>query len=345
MTAVDPHRRLNLLTGDWVLVSPQRLGRPWQGAITEPAPLLGKGYDPACYLCPGNPRIGGHANPAYSGVNIFDNDYPALLGHSTELAVDPLLVAEPETGVCRVICYSPEHDRPMSRLTLEQIEAVVHAWASQSRELAARPAIGAVTIFENRGEMMGASNPHPHGQIWATNSVPNELAREAANQSSYLQRTGRTLLLDYLERELPEESRVVCANDHFVVLTPFWAAWPFETLLLPRRAVGNLEQLDALETKSLATILSELTKTYDAVFNTPFPYTMGWHQRPARADLGDGFVLHAHFYPPLLRSASVRKFMVGFEMLGMAQRDLTPEAAAGLLREAGTRLASAPPPD
>jgi UDPglucose--hexose-1-phosphate uridylyltransferase len=341
MTAVDPHRRLNLLTGDWVLVSPHRLSRPWQGAVAEPAAASGLAHDPNCYLCPGNQRVGGHANPAYSGVHIFENDFPALLTQSAAMAADPLLVAEPETGICRVICYSPVHDRPMSRLSTDEIEAVVLAWASQSRELAAHPSISSITIFENRGEMMGASNPHPHGQIWATKSVPNELAREAANQAGYFTRTGRPLLMDYLERELTEPSRTVCANDHFVVVTPFWAAWPFETLLLPRRGVADLTQLDPEETRSLAAILSDLTKTYDAVFNTAFPYTMGWHQRPTLASPGDGFVLHAHFYPPLLRSAFVRKFMVGFEMLGMPQRDLTPEAAAALLREAKTRIAGA----
>jgi UDPglucose--hexose-1-phosphate uridylyltransferase len=229
----------------------------------------------------------------------------------------------------------------MSRLSRGEIEAVVKAWASQSRELAAHPSIGAVTIFENRGEVMGASNPHPHGQIWATKSVPNELAREAAHQASYHDRTGRPLLIDYLERELAEGSRIVCANDHFVVLTPFWAAWPFETLLLPRRGIGDLKMLSPEEMLSLAAILSNLTKIYDAVFNTAFPYTMGWHQRPMRANPDEGFVLHAHFYPPLLRSASVRKFMVGFEMLGMPQRDLTPETAAALLREVSARKEAA----
>lgn len=334
------HRRQNLLTGDWVLVSPHRLMRPWQGSVLAVAQPHAVSHDPACYLCAGNPRSDGRLNPLYTDVFVFDNDFPALLRESDPPAGDAVLVAESETGLCRVICYSPDHGRPMSRLAPAQIESVVACWAEQTAELLARTDIGAVTIFENRGEMMGASNPHPHGQIWATSSIPNELARESQRQADWQAKHQRPMLLDYLARELESGERIVCANAHFVVLTPFWAAWPFETLLLPRRAVGDLTELTAAERKSLADILSSLTRLQDAVFDAPFPYTMGWHQKPARAPDDSGFVLHAHVYPPLLRSASVRKFMVGFEMLGMPQRDLTPEDGAARLRDAAARIMS-----
>lgn len=334
------HRRQNLLTGDWVLVSPHRLMRPWQGSVLAVAQPHAVSHDPACYLCAGNPRSDGRLNPLYTDVFVFDNDFPALLRESDPPAGDAVLVAESETGLCRVICYSPDHSRPMSRLAPAQIESVVACWAEQTAELLARTDIGAVTIFENRGEMMGASNPHPHGQIWATSSIPNELARESQRQADWQAKHQRPMLLDYLARELESGERIVCANAHFVVLTPFWAAWPFETLLLPRRAVGDLTELTAAERKSLADILSSLTRLQDAVFDAPFPYTMGWHQKAARAPDDSGFVLHAHVYPPLLRSALVRKFMVGFEMLGMPQRDLTPEDGAARLRDAAARTKS-----
>ena len=332
MTA--PHRRLNLLTGAWVLVSPHRMGRPWQGdsadTIVDDAPS----HDPNCYLCAGNARVGGETNPDYQGVWVFDNDFPAIFAVEDFSAAphDPLLVQAPETGICRVICYTPDHAKTMAKMTCEEILAVVNVWTDQWRELAARSDIGAITIFENRGAMMGASNPHPHGQIWATSSVPHELALETTRQSDYLSENGRPLLIDYVERELAAGERMVFANDSFVVLVPFWAAWPFETLILPRRAVASLDELTATERADLADALRQLTATYDRVFDAPFPYTMGLHQRPCQ-DAALGFVMHLHFYPPLLRSANVRKFMVGFEMLAMAQRDLTPEAAADRLRK------------
>jgi UDPglucose--hexose-1-phosphate uridylyltransferase len=331
MTA--PHRRLNLLTGAWVLVSPHRMGRPWQGetgaVVIDDAPS----HDPTCYLCAGNSRVGGVINPDYKGVWVFDNDFPAILGpEQNEIGdADPLLVQAPETGVCRVICYTPDHSKTMAKMTADEVLAVVDVWTAQWEELSARPDIGSVTIFENRGAMMGASNPHPHGQVWATSSVPTELAIETARQADYFAQHGRTLLVDYVERELLADERIVFANDSFVVLVPFWAAWPFETLVLPRRAVASLDVLSDKERADLAGALARLTATYDRVFNAPFPYTMGLHQRPTQ-EATSGFVLHLHFYPPLLRSATVRKFMVGFEMLAMAQRDLTPEAAAERLR-------------
>jgi UDPglucose--hexose-1-phosphate uridylyltransferase len=329
-------RRLNLLTGDWVLVSPHRMARPWQGAVAEASPASRPTYDPSCYLCPGNARAGGAHNRDYEGVYVFDNDYPALLP-ATEAAppADPLLVAEPEAGVCRVICYSPDHSQTMARMSVGQIRRVIDVWAAESDELAAQADIAAVTVFENRGEMMGASNPHPHGQIWATSHVPNELAREDARQRAWLAEHGEPLLGAYLRRELEAGERIVVANDSFMALVPYWAVWPFETLVLPRRQVGALAELEPAECDDLAALLSALTRAYDALFATPCPYSMGFHQRPAKATPGEAhFTLHAHFYPPLLRSATIRKFMVGFEMLAMPQRDLTPEAAAARLRSA-----------
>jgi UDPglucose--hexose-1-phosphate uridylyltransferase len=331
MTA-RPHRRMNLLTGDWVLVSPHRLSRPWQGEVAQATREADVVYDPDCYLCPGNTRAAGAVNPAYDGVFAFDNDYPALLTEGDAPPADALLRAEPETGVCRVLCYAPEHHLTMARLGQVRTRAVIDAWADQYADLACLPDIGAVTVFENRGAMMGASNPHPHGQIWATRSVPNELAREDAHQRRHFETTGRALLTDYVERELDAGERIVFANDHFVTVTPFWASWPFETLIAPRRAVATIGEMTAVERDALAETLCDITGRYDRLFDTSFPYTMGWHQKPVSTDAAPHFVAHAHFYPPLLRSATVRKHMVGFEMLAMPQRDLTPETAAARLR-------------
>ncbi len=333
MTDQKPHRRQNLLTGEWVLVSPHRMGRPWQGETGNSARPEALTYDPACYLCAGNTRVGGVVNPAYDGVWVFDNDFPALMGPDGEASPpdDSILVTEAETGVCRVICYTPDHSKTMASMTRAEITAVVEVWTTQWKELFARPDLASVTIFENRGAMMGASNPHPHGQIWATSSVPNELAIEVERQAAWFDKNGSPLLIDYLERELADGTRILCANTHFVALVPFWAAWPFETLVLPRRPVAALDELSAEEQADLADILRRLTASFDRLFAAPFPYTMGLHQRPTQAP-APGFVFHVHFYPPLLRSATVRKFMVGFEMLAMAQRDLTPEAAAERLR-------------
>jgi UDPglucose--hexose-1-phosphate uridylyltransferase len=334
MTSVLPHRRLNLLTGAWILVSPHRMGRPWQGETT-PAPVLeAPTHDPDCYLCAGNARVGGTTNPNYTGVWVFDNDFPAILGAGETLQAtdDPLLVQAPETGVCRVICYTPDHSKTMAKMSIPELLAVVEVWTDQWKELSARPDIGAVAIFENRGAMMGASNPHPHGQIWATLSVPHELALETERQADYFAKHKSPLLTDYVSRELDAKDRIVFSNESFVVLVPYWAAWPFETIILPRREVASLDGFSASEHRDLAEALGRLTATYDRVFDAPFPYTMGLHQRPTQHK-APGFVFHMHFYPPLLRSASVRKFMVGFEMLAMAQRDLTPEAAAARLRD------------
>jgi UDPglucose--hexose-1-phosphate uridylyltransferase len=330
---VSAERRLNLLTGDWILVSPHRLSRPWQGATNATTPAAGPSFDAACYLCPGNERAGGNRNPPYDGVYVFDNDYPALLDDTVEgESSDSVLVAEPERGICRVVCYTPDHSRTMAGMSREEIRAVVDVWAAQFCEMAARPDIGAVTIFENRGEMMGASNPHPHGQIWATESVPNELAREDARQLAWAAEHGEPLLSSYLARELASGERVVCENETFVALVPWWAAWPFEVMILPRWPVSGLDGLTNQEFDGLADMLHRVTRAYDRLFGVPFPYSMGLHQRPCRLTDESHFTMHVHFYPPLLRSAAVRKFMVGFEMLAMPQRDLTPEDAAARLK-------------
>jgi len=325
------HRRRNLLTGDWVLVSPHRMTRPWLGEATPPSLPPALAHDPSCTLCPGATRANGAVNPAYSGVFVFDNDFPALSAGDVPRP-DDLYEAAPAGGVCRVICYDPRHDLHLAAMTPDAIGAVVECWAQETQTLFARPDIAAVTIFENRGAMMGASNPHPHGQVWATDWVPGELAKEAQMQAAHEARTGRKLLLDVAARERAEGARVVVANAHFTAIVPFWAVWPFETLIVPQRAVGRLDELDAAERVSLGDVLQRLIRAYDALFATPFPYSFGFHQRPAGGD--DSFVLHAHVYPPLLRSASVRKHMVGFEMLAEPQRDLTPEAAAARLRAA-----------
>jgi UDPglucose--hexose-1-phosphate uridylyltransferase len=331
MSAV-PHRRLNILTGDWVLVSPHRMARPWAGAVDPPALEQAPAHDPNCPLCPRVARANGEANPDYRGPFVFQNDFPALLEVSEERA-DGLLVSAPETGLCRVICYHEDHSLTLAKMNAAQAQDVVSVWIAQTAELGARDDIAAVTIFENRGAMMGASNPHPHGQIWATSSIPNELEREAWHCADNFKHAGAPLLMQYLAQEMALKERIVCANSSFVALVPYWAAWPFETLILPRRHVRWLTDLSPQEAADLADLLRRLAARYDNLFQAPFPYTMGVHQ--AGFDSGDweGFTLHLHFYPPLLRSASVRKFMVGFEMLAMPQRDLTPEAAAARLKE------------
>ncbi|MDQ1474260.1 MAG: UDPglucose--hexose-phosphate uridylyltransferase [Bryobacterales bacterium] len=330
-----PHRRLNPLTREWVLVSPQRTQRPWQGqveSVSAPAALT---YDPTCYLCPGNPRAGGARNPAYSQTFVFENDFAALKPDTPEWESNEsgLLVAASEAGRCRVICFSPRHDLTLARMPVSEIERVVNVWVQQFNELGGDPRINAVQIFENRGEMMGSSNPHPHGQIWANKSIPNELAKELTSQNEYFQAHSSTLLSDYLAMEQQKADRIVCANDHFVVLVPFWAVWPFETLVISTRPVSAIADLSAEERQGLADVLHRITVRYDNLFRTSFPYTMGFHQRPTDGRDYPSFHLHAHFYPPLLRSATVKKFMVGYEMLAMPQRDITAEAAARNLRE------------
>jgi len=327
----SPHRRYNPLRGDWVLVSPHRTQRPWQGEVskTDIAPALH--YDPACYLCPGNTRAGGHQTPPYTSVYVFDNDYAALLPDSPappQTPVAPLLRAERERGRCRVLCFHPDHSLTLPRMQQAEIESVVEAWIAQSQELGALPDLSYVQVFENRGAMMGASNPHPHCQIWATEHVPDEPARESKQLAAYHAEHHTCLLCDYLKTEMQQQQRIVCENDEFVAVVPFWAVWPFETLLLSRQHVPSFDSFTPQLTSGLANILKQITTRYDNLFSTSFPYTMGFHQQPADGHEHPEWHFHGHFYPPLLRSATVRKFMVGFEMLGMPQRDITPESAA-----------------
>ncbi|MFN7953208.1 MAG: UDP-glucose--hexose-1-phosphate uridylyltransferase [bacterium] len=332
------HRRWNPLVAEWVLVSPHRTQRPWQGQSESIAAVDRPAFDPSCYLCPGNPRAGGATTPRYEHTYVFDNDFPGLLPdevHGTVEEVGGLVHAAPVRGVCRVVCFSPRHDLSLGQLGMREVRRVIDTWADETTSLGNRGYIRHVLVFENRGAMMGASNPHPHGQIWATEEIPNEVAREVRTQSAYWRAHQRPLLLDYLAHELADGARVVLVNDHFAALVPFWAVWPFETLVLPRRNVGSLADLEPGERDALAGLMRRLCARYDRVFDVPFPYTMGWHQRPTDGDAHPGFLLHAHYYPPLLRSATVRKFMVGFEMLGEPQRDIPAEAAAQRLRDVG----------
>ncbi len=328
------HRRRNLLTGEWILVSPHRMKRPWQGqtetATTQPLPQ----YDPSCYLCPGNERAGGLVNPPYRDTFVFDNDFAALRPDTPpgSLQSNRFFQSQAETGICRVICFSPRHDLTLARMSIHAIRRVVNLWAEQEEELAADPQINYVQLFENRGAMMGSSNPHPHGQVWATRGMPTEPAKEDGQQRAYFETERAPLLVDYLEAELGAGERLVVENRHWVALVPYWAVWPFETLLLPRRHCQCLADLNPTERNALAEILKRLLIRYDNLFETSFPYSMGWHGKPASAGDHTHWQLHAHFYPPLLRSATVKKFMVGYEMLGTPQRDLTAEQAAQQLR-------------
>ncbi|NLG84844.1 MAG: UDP-glucose--hexose-1-phosphate uridylyltransferase [Firmicutes bacterium] len=337
-----PHRRYNPLTEEWVLCSPQRTRRPWQGQVEETPPETRPAYDPHCYLCPGNERAGGVRNPDYTSTFVFDNDFPALLpgsGAEEDHGVDEggLMVARPTTGRCRVICFSPRHDLSLPLLPVTAIREVVETWAHEVEELGARPEIGYVQIFDNKGEMMGCSNPHPHGQIWATRDLPTIPGRKLTSQRKYFASHGTDLLGDYLALELRLGERLVCANAHWAALVPFWAVWPFETLLVPRRPVGDLPSLLPEERDALAAIIKELTTRYDNLFRVSFPYSMGWHGKPTDGDPHPYWRLHAVYYPPLLRSATVRKFMVGYEMTAEPQRDITPEEAAARLREVPAR--------
>jgi UDPglucose--hexose-1-phosphate uridylyltransferase len=339
----SPHRRWNPLRREWVVVSPHRTQRPWQGQTEETAAPAVLRYDPECYLCPGNMRAGGHHTPVYTETYVFDNDFAALKMDVAPAEFDlndaGLLRATTERGICRVLCFDPRHDLTLATMEIAAIRRVVDVWAAQEAELAARDEIQYVQIFENRGAMMGASNPHPHGQIWATEHIPNEPAAELAAQKAYFAEHGRPLLLDSLELELKQRDRIVAENETWVALVPFWAVWPFELLLLPRTHVQTLRALDAPGRHGLADILKRVTAGYNRVFNAPFPYSMGFHGAPSDAAEHPEWQLHAHFYPPLLRSATIRKFMVGFELLGSPQRDITPESAAETLRRAQSAAA------
>jgi UDPglucose--hexose-1-phosphate uridylyltransferase len=331
-----PHRRFNLLTGEWVLVSPHRTQRPWQGKVETVPPDSRPHYDPECYLCPGNERAGGVKNPVYEHTFVFDNDFSALLPGPSGPSRGGLLRAAPARGICRVICFSPRHDLTLPEMELPDIRRVVDLWADQYAELGA--VWRWVQIFENKGALMGCSNPHPHGQIWAGSFLPNEPAKEDIQQESHFTANGRLLLLDYLDEEIRDGSRLVETNDHWAALVPWWATWPFELLLLPRRAVGSLPELNDAERADLADVLKKILTRYDNLFEISFPCSMGWHARPGGASSEfPHWQLHAHFYPPLLRSSTVRKFLVGYEMLAEAQRDVTAEHSAERLRGCSTR--------
>jgi UDPglucose--hexose-1-phosphate uridylyltransferase len=330
----QPHRRYNPLTREWLLVSPQRNQRPWQGQVEKVAEAQIPSYDPACYLCPGNARAGGKQTPRYDSIYLFDNDFPALLPDTppAHFEQDHLLIADSEHGLARVVCFSPRHNLTLALMERPDIEKVVEIWVEQYRELGNLPYIGYVQIFENRGAMMGASNPHPHGQIWAQETIPNEPAKELLAQADYYQQHGSCLLCDYAALEEREGTRMVCQNEGWLAVVPFWANWPFETLVLSKRHAGALSELNAAQRVGLADILKRLTTRYDNLFEVSFPYSMGFHQTPTNGGAYLGQHLHAHFYPPLLRSATVRKFMVGYELLGNAQRDITAETSAERLR-------------
>ncbi len=329
-----PHRRYNPLTGEWILVSPHRTKRPWLGQVERVSEQARPSYDPTCYLCPGNLRAEGARNPHYEGTFIFDNDFAALLLGAPQgsMGAGTLLHAQSERGMCRVVCFAPDHGLTLPQMALTDIRCVIDAWRGQYEELGALPDIRYVQIFENQGALMGASNPHPHSQIWCNETIPQQPALEQAMQARYLAEHGTCLLCDYVALEMNEKARLVCQNEHFVALVPFWAVWPFEVMILSRRHLGSLSDFTDAESDALATVLKELTSRYDNLFQVSFPYTMGMHQRPTDGAPHGEWHFHMHFYPPLLRSATVRKFMVGYEMLANPQRDLTAESAAERLR-------------
>lgn len=332
MSAADlPHRRRNLLTGEWLLVSPHRAKRPWQGEAASPPPPHPPAHDPACHLCPGNVRATGEQNPDYAGTYVFANDFAALLDDGGVDDPHPLFESAPARGEARVICFAPDHGKTLARLDQQALARVIDCWCAQSAELGER--WGHVQIFENKGAMMGASSPHPHGQVWASDFVPEVVGKEEARQRAFLAERGDVLLDAVTAAELEDGGRVVEANEHWLAVVPHWAAWPFETLLIARGSAARLEDLGAAERTLLAAILSRLLRRYDGLFGCDFPYSMGWHGAPHQLGSDTGhWRLHAHFLPPLLRSSTVRKHMVGFELLGETQRDLTPESAAERLR-------------
>lgn len=332
-----PHRRLNPLTGDWVLVSPHRAKRPWQGQTEKVTEFSLPEYDPACYLCPSNVRANGVENPDYGDCYVFENDFSALMRDAVydEPDSDSLFISKPERGINKVICFSPKHNLTIPEMDVDSILKIVETWQQQYRELGALDFISHVQIFENKGAVMGCSNPHPHGQIWAQGSLPTQVEKTQINLLSHYTNTGRSLLADCLQQELERGERIVSENEHFVVLVPFWATWPFETMIISKRHFPEITSMDQVESRGFAEILQDITIRYDNLFSTSFPYSAGIHQSPTDGPHPE-WHFHMHFYPPLLRSATVKKFMVGYEMLGEAQRDISPEQSAAMLRQLST---------
>jgi UDPglucose--hexose-1-phosphate uridylyltransferase len=330
-----PHKRFNPLTGEWVLVSPHRAKRPWQGQVEKASPDNRPEYDPKCYLCPTNERIGGKTNPDYNKPYSFVNDFSALLSDTPvgEANDGELFKADSVSGICKVICFSPKHNMTIPEMELESIKDVVDLWQKEYLELGAKENINYIQIFENKGAVMGCSNPHPHGQIWSTSNIPMEQEKESRNQLAYYSKHNKTLLQDYLEKEIEKKDRVLVSNDHFVALVPFWAVWPFEAIVISRKPMASIAQFNEEEKLALADIYKKLTTMYDNLFEVSFPYSAGIHQAPTDGEEHSEWHFHMHFYPPLLRSASVKKFMVGYEMLANPQRDITSETSARMLRE------------
>jgi len=331
----DSHRRLNILTGEWVLVSPLRTQRPWQGKVEVSLSQHKPEYDSDCYLCPNNQRANGNINPSYNSTFVFDNDYSALKNDAEEFLLNEanLLNAKSEKGICRVVCFSPKHNLTLAELNQEDIVEIVKTWQNEYSNLGSKPFINYVQIFENKGEIMGCSNPHPHGQVWAQESIPDEPVKEQYYQLNYYKKKGKTLLSDYLKIEMEKQERIVFENESFVLLVPFWALWPFETIIISKRAINNILNFTEMEVDDFAEILKVTTVKYDNIFNVSFPYSAGIHQSPTDNLPHDEWHLHMHFYPPLLRSASIKKFMVGYELLAEPQRDITPESAAKILKQ------------
>ncbi|SNR76713.1 UDP-glucose--hexose-1-phosphate uridylyltransferase [Lutibacter flavus] len=328
-----PHRRYNILTGEWVLVSPHRTKRPWQGKQESSAPKNNISYDPNCYLCANNTRMNGEVNPNYKNTYVFKNDFGALMSDSPNLNYNEgLLKAETETGICKVICFSPNHSETLPDMEISAIEKVIEVWQKEYLELSNDDSINHVQIFENKGAIMGCSNPHPHGQIWAQKSIPNEVLKKTTKQQEYFIENGKSLLEDYIKQELKLDERIVFENDSFVSLVPFWAVWPYEVLIAPKRQTQHIGHLTDLEKRDYAEQIKIVTQKYDKLFNTSFPYSSGIHQSPTDKSYPE-WHLHMSFYPPLLRSATVKKFMVGYEMFGMPQRDITAEIAANSLKD------------
>lgn len=326
-----PHRRYNPLSDKWILVSPQRSDRPWKGKVEHTKDTSSQRYDKGCYLCPGNKRVSGQVNDNYEHCFVFNNDFAAIEANmSKEFIDDPLFRAEAVSGECKVICYSPDHSKTLPELGLDEIGRVINSWCDIYFDLETRHAW--VQIFENKGEINGCSNPHPHGQVWASNYLPQEAECENSKQKEYFASNQVPMLLNYGEEEVKSGERVVCYNEDWIVVVPYWASWPFETLLMPRNHVTHMTNLSRSQKQSLAEIMKDLTTRYDNLFEISFPYSMGWHCRPATNEPTDHWLMHAHFYPPLLRSATIQKFMVGYELMAETQRDITPEKAAEMLR-------------